>query len=266
MPNVDYDAPAAPLMAPGAPLASTIGPLARSVRDAAIVTQVMAGPDGRDPLCLPFDPPSYLEHLDEGVEGWRFAWTPDFGHTSAYASEDSPRVIEQVRAAAMGLTSLGAQVVPTEEAWEDPSRSLHLTGAAYLPAAPGTDKPSAEDLQEAFEARGRSDAKFRRLLRDHTLLLSPTAQRVARPVEEWNAAWTTDAGSYPGGSFAATYTANTFMFNWLKYPAVSVPCGFVDGLPVGLQIVGLPGREDLVLRAAQAFQQAFPRHERPSVS
>jgi Asp-tRNA(Asn)/Glu-tRNA(Gln) amidotransferase A subunit family amidase len=56
------------------------------------------------------------------------------------------------------------------------------------------------------------------------------------------------------------------MFNWLKFPAVSVPCGFVDGLPVGLQIIGLPGTEDRILRAAQAFHGAFPREERPPVS
>jgi Asp-tRNA(Asn)/Glu-tRNA(Gln) amidotransferase A subunit family amidase len=56
------------------------------------------------------------------------------------------------------------------------------------------------------------------------------------------------------------------MFNWLGFPAVSVPCGFVDGLPVGLQIIGLPGREDLVLRVANAYQGAFPITERPPVS
>jgi amidase/aspartyl-tRNA(Asn)/glutamyl-tRNA(Gln) amidotransferase subunit A len=56
------------------------------------------------------------------------------------------------------------------------------------------------------------------------------------------------------------------IFNWLGFPAVSVPCGFVDGMPVGLQIAGWHGREDLVLRVAEAFQQAFPRDERPQVS
>jgi Asp-tRNA(Asn)/Glu-tRNA(Gln) amidotransferase A subunit family amidase len=53
------------------------------------------------------------------------------------------------------------------------------------------------------------------------------------------------------------------MFNWLAFPAVSVPCGFVDGLPVGLQIVGPPGSDARILRAANAFQKAFPRDERP---
>jgi amidase/aspartyl-tRNA(Asn)/glutamyl-tRNA(Gln) amidotransferase subunit A len=56
------------------------------------------------------------------------------------------------------------------------------------------------------------------------------------------------------------------IFNWLGFPSVSVPCGFLDGLPVGLQIAGWPGREDKVLRVANAFQSAFPRPERPQVS
>ena len=56
------------------------------------------------------------------------------------------------------------------------------------------------------------------------------------------------------------------MFNWLGFPAVSVPCGFLDGLPVGLQIVGWPGSDDKILRVANAFQKAFPVDERPRVS
>jgi aspartyl-tRNA(Asn)/glutamyl-tRNA(Gln) amidotransferase subunit A len=49
----------------------------------------------------------------------------------------------------------------------------------------------------------------------------------------------------------------------LGFPAVSVPCGFIDGLPVGLQIIGPPGREDVILRAASAFQNLFPQSDRP---
>ena len=75
-----------------------------------------------------------------------------------------------------------------------------------------------------------------------------------------------DGPSFPGGSFAPTYCSHTVTFNWPGFPAVSVPCGFLDGLPVGLQIASWPGREDLVLRVAEAFQQNFPRLERPALT
>lgn len=64
---------------------------------------------------------------------------------------------------------------------------------------------------------------------------------------------------------ACAYAAYTGQFNVLRFPATSVPCGFVDGLPVGLQIVGFPGTDSKVLRLARAFCAAFPRTERPPV-
>jgi Asp-tRNA(Asn)/Glu-tRNA(Gln) amidotransferase A subunit family amidase len=53
------------------------------------------------------------------------------------------------------------------------------------------------------------------------------------------------------------------MFNLIGWPALTVPCGFVDGLPVGLQIAGRPGSEGLILRTARAFQVAYPQQQRP---
>jgi len=61
------------------------------------------------------------------------------------------------------------------------------------------------------------------------------------------------------------YTSHTFMFNWLGMPAASVPCGFVDGLPIGLQIVGRPHSEPQILRAAMAFMKAYPLNRRPDI-
>jgi amidase/aspartyl-tRNA(Asn)/glutamyl-tRNA(Gln) amidotransferase subunit A len=117
-----------------------------------------------------------------------------------------------------------------------------------------------------LEARQRNWQLFRKALRGVDVLLSPTSQIVARRVEDWDRAWTRDGARYAHGTFAPTYTSHTHMFNWLGFPAASVPCGFVDGLPVGLQIVGLPGREGTILRVANAFQKAYPRDERPPVS
>jgi aspartyl-tRNA(Asn)/glutamyl-tRNA(Gln) amidotransferase subunit A len=88
-----------------------------------------------------------------------------------------------------------------------------------------------------------------------------------RTVEDWNAAWVTEGDKFaPHGSFAPVYTSHTHMFNWLGFPALNVPAGFVDGLPVGLQLVGWPGSEATILRAAHAFLAAYPREERPTLS
>jgi aspartyl-tRNA(Asn)/glutamyl-tRNA(Gln) amidotransferase subunit A len=249
------------------PLMMSMGPLARHVTDAAIMLQAMAGPDGRDMSCLQTDPPDYLADISAGVEGMRFAWTDDYGFTEMYAQEESPRVIAAVAEAARGFNQLGAKVEPTSEKWEDffpgfvTATYLYPTGGARPP------RPTPEAWAHALDSRKRNYDKFRALLRDHDVLLSATTQLLPRTMEEWAENWTTGGGKFtPHGVFAPVYTSHTHMFNWLGFPAASVPCGFVDGLPVGLQVVALPGNEAKIFRVANAFQQAFPRLEHPPVS
>jgi len=93
-----------------------------------------------------------------------------------------------------------------------------------------------------------------------------TTQHLAFHVDRWDAAWTTDSSKYPDGSFVPTWTGHTFMFNWLGWPALSVPAGFVQGLPVGLQIIGRPNDEARIIAAGVAFARAFPQLERPPTS
>jgi amidase/aspartyl-tRNA(Asn)/glutamyl-tRNA(Gln) amidotransferase subunit A len=260
IPWVSYDTPT------HSPTMMTIGPLTRDVVDAAITLQAMVGPDGRDFTCQQLDPPDLLSGIDEGVSGMRFAWTDDYGFTEMYAQEESPRVIATVRQAAQGLTTLGATLETTSEVWEDFFPGFVAANYLY-PTGPATGSPDPEVWNNGLDTRQRNWLKFREVFRTHDLLVSATSQLTARTVEDWNAAWTTDGAKFgPHGTFAPVYTSHTHMFNWLGFPAVSVPCGFVDGLPVGLQIVGLPGREDRIFRAAKAFQGAFPQLDHPTVS
>ncbi len=261
VPSVDYANPVHLLT-------TTIGPLTRHVRDAAITAEVMAGPDGRDFISLQDDPGDYLGGLDAGVEGLRFAWTDDFGYASMYALEESPRVIEAVRTAAATFSSLGATVTPTDIELEDFFPSYLVTSQAFVEIVMPFDipKPSAEALEEALGVRQRTWQRLRAVLDDHDLIVTATSQLTAWTVEEWDAAWTQPNEAYPHGMFAPHYTSHTHIFNWLGWPAVSVPCGFVDGLPIGLQIIGRPGREALILQAAAAFQAASPHLEHPPVS
>ncbi len=72
--------------------------------------------------------------------------------------------------------------------------------------------------------------------------------------------WATPyADHYMGTNF-------TFIANATGCPAVSIPCGLVDGLPVGLQVIGRPGDEGTVLRVCQALVSAAPEFPRPDVN
>jgi Asp-tRNA(Asn)/Glu-tRNA(Gln) amidotransferase A subunit family amidase len=261
IPWADYDRPQV------SPMMMSMGPLARHVGDAAIALQAMAGPDGRDFTCMQSDPPDYLATIDGGVDGMRFAWTDDFGFTEMYAQAESSRVIAAVRAAALGLAKIGATVEPSDAAWEDffpgfaASTYLYPTGGARPP------RPAPEQWASALDTRKRNYDRFRAVLAGHDLLLSATTQLLPRTVEEWADAWTVGGSNFqPHGLFAPVYTSHTHMFNWLGFPAASVPCGFVDGLPIGLQLIGLPGDEVTILRVANAFQQSFPQLDHPPAS
>jgi amidase/aspartyl-tRNA(Asn)/glutamyl-tRNA(Gln) amidotransferase subunit A len=267
IPHIDY-------LRPTMLLTASYGPLAREVRDVALFTQAMSGGDGRDYVSMQGGPCDCVAGLDRGIEGLRLTWTEDFGFASTYAADNSPAILDVGRAAAFRLAEQGAVVEPTDEVWED--RAEH--GTARWTVEPSvyevmvgtntreTQKPDPALYREQAESRARNWQKCQRLFERYDLLMSVTSQRIAVGVEEWDRAWTVDGASFPGGSFAPAYTSHTMLFNWLGFPAVSVPCGFVDGMPVGLQIAGWHGRENLVLRVAQAFQTAYPRTERPPVS
>jgi aspartyl-tRNA(Asn)/glutamyl-tRNA(Gln) amidotransferase subunit A len=261
IPWADYETPQV------SPMMMSMGPMGRNVRDVAIMLQAMAGPDGRDFTCQQADPPDYLANLGQGVEGMRFAWTDDFGFTEMYAQEESPRVIAAVRQAALGLTTLGARVEITSERWEDFFPGFVTSGYLYPTGGPRPPAPAPDAWAHALDSRKRNYDTFRTVLADHDLMISATTQLLPRTMEEWADNWTTGGANFtPHGTFAPVYTSHTHMFNWLGFPAMSIPCGFVDGLPIGLQLIGLPGRESTILRAASAFLDAFPRTERPPVS
>lgn len=267
IPHLDYDRPTMLLTA-------SYGPLARYVRDAALFTRVMSGGDGRDYVCLQDDTPDPVVSLDRGIDGMRMAWTENFGFAARYATEDSARIIDVARAAAQGLSTLGATLETTDEVWEDRAAEGTVRWTvepSVYEAMVGTNTAPLPKLdptlyRDQAASRARNWEKFRALFGRYDVILSVTAQRIAAKVDDWERGWTVDGPTFPGGSFAPVYCSHTMIFNWMGFPAVSVPCGFIDGMPVGLQIASWHGREDLVLRVAEAFQQAFPRDERPAVS
>ncbi len=237
-------------------LTVTYGPITRDMRDTALVLQAIAGPDGRDMLSTVHPPaPDYAADLASGAKGMKLGWTEDFGFASKYFTPDSAAIIAQTYEAARGFLGLGASLTPANISLEDfwphvASTMYHYEGAAQ-PAA---------TMEAAFKVRGRNRAIMDALLEDHDFILSTTIPFTAPTVQQWSDNWK------DGVSFAPFYTSETFMFNWLQLPAISLPIGLYEGMPIGLQIVGKPDSEPRMLAAAAAFMAEFPQRARPRIS
>ncbi|MDQ4111592.1 MAG: amidase [Actinomycetota bacterium] len=279
IPHVDFENPS--LL-----LTTSFGPVTRDARDSAIVTQALAGPDGRDFVVIQDPPRDYLACLDDGVAGLRFAWTDDFGWSSIHNRDETPAVVAAARKAAFEFRSLGGFVDYTPEVWEDsfsvmttlggvfeamgykapisPSevqvRAAKLDEALGLEPQPATTlpelpTPSAAEYEQATAVRERLWDTTTRVLSDNDIIASPTTLLLPKTLVEW--------GLLGRDSTFMSYCAHTAMFNLLGFPALTIPCGFIDGLPVGMQLATRPGREDLLFQAAKSFLDAFPQQARP---
>lgn len=235
----------------GSSAMSHSGPIARDVRDAATMMSVLAGWDGRDLFCLPEEAPDYLGAIDKGARGMRLVWTNDFGYAGAYATAETPRVVETVRRAAEGLLSLGAGIEETSEDFGE----AYTTGSRMMLGDAGLAiyrKLPREDVIYARETRQRLWETYRRILGDRDFIISPTTPHVAPTREAWAAGWTApEEGKLP--AHMGHYTPHTAAANVLGWPAITVPVGFVDGLPVGFQIMGRPDSEPRMVQLAQAM-------------
>ncbi|ONG58154.1 amidase [Pseudoroseomonas deserti] len=240
------------------------GPLTRTVRDAALMLQVIAGDDARDWMALPEPGLDLLSGLEAGVTGQRIA----FARTISGAPVD-PEVAAAVEAAARRFAELGAIVEEVELDLPDAAdiyyRILSVTLASavapltaeqremvdpgLLIIADDGTRLSALDYARALHvARGELGARMRALHQKHPLLLLPSMPGTAFPVG-------LDFPNDRGGEWRADWTPFTFPFNLTAQPAASIPCGLSSaGLPIGLQVVGPQRAEAAVLAAARAYE------------
>ena len=245
-----------------------VGPLTRSVADAALLLQVLAGHDPRDPTSVDRPVPDFAADLNEGVQGSRIGVVRGF-----FFEDCDPEVVDAVDAAIQMLEDLGARIEEIALADMDAAYAvgvitIAVEGAAYH-AADLRERPElfSDELRAAFELGSFYQAtdyvQAQRLRRHLTLQVSremadldaivmPTSPVPATPIE----------ASPPG--HAMLRPRNTMPFNALGLPAISVPCGFTAaGLPIGLQVAGHAFDEAGVLRIARAYEQATSWHRRP---
>ena len=202
--------------------------------------------------------PDYLRDLDAGVKGMRLAWSADMGFASRYYDAGSPNVIDAVTASARSFESLGARVDDPGLRVDDSHpifRSI-MGGLDTIAGAPARPRGELMDLDDAFDARERLARQYLDLLGRYDVLLTPATPIIAPTIEAWTA-WLRQPG------FGARYTCLTGPFNTLGFPAVAVPCGFLDGMPLSLQIVGRPDEDAKVMRVARAFEKIYAPTRRP---
>jgi aspartyl-tRNA(Asn)/glutamyl-tRNA(Gln) amidotransferase subunit A len=253
------------------------GPMARTVRDAALMMNAIAGPDARDLSSLPADGSDYLANLDRGARGLRLAWTSDWG----YAAVD-PEVRRIAEAGAKRFAEAGCRVEEAHPGFQSPEAAFHVLFTGSIAARLGERLPEWRDrfdpglvwiieqgmkwsaiefVNAANWRRTLSDA-FVKFFERYDLLLTPTlaAPPPAIGVNEYD-----EIGGRKVGPWG--WVAFTYPINMTGYPAASVPCGWTaGGLPVGLQIIGPRFADGLVLRAAALFEMIMPwAAKRPSL-
>ncbi len=245
------------------------GPLTRTVGDAALMLSVIGAPDVRDTTAWNTPAPDYRIGLDGGVRGLRIAWSPRLG----YVTEVDADVEASAWKAAERFADLGAVVEEADPGFADPTDILrtiwYAVSSTIVDAVPTAARETMDPgfLRIAEEGRGVSlgdylAAQTRRVELAQTmiafherydLLLTPQM-----PVPAIEAGVVTPSDGRFGTEWMG-WSPYTYPFNLTQQPAASVPCGFSgSGLPVALQIVGPPRRDDLVLRAARACESMCP--------
>lgn len=235
-----------------------MGPMTRTVRDAALMLEAMAGYDPGDPRTARKHVPSYADTLDAGVAGVRIALLEDDGASLPLAT---PAVVHGLAHAAQALADAGALVTPLRipEVSE-----LELVGVGLLRMeASATYEHFLREQPEALGAPARDRLYLGWAMGPEVPLLAGQARTVLR--ERFSARLDGfDLLLLPGMPYEApplaTMPAGTrFLtpFNALGWPAMVTPSGLGErGLPTAVQIVGRPWAEALVFRAARAVEAA----------
>jgi amidase len=261
-------------LVPSAPVAlpflgfTVKGPMARSVADAAFLLSVMAGADCRDPACYPSDPAVYAAPLERDFKDVKVAWCPDLGGLPLDA-----RVRHVLAAQRQTFAELGCAV---EDAAPDlrEADEVFLTLRAWhywhtlgwlLDTHRNQMKPEAvwqielgrkltgDDIARAMQQHGDLMQRMRRFQEKYPFVICAVNQ-----VPPFDAAldWPHEIEGAPMATYL-DWMKSAYWITATFCPALSVPAGFtVEGLPVGIQIVGRY-RDDLgVLQLGDAFEKA----------
>ena len=276
------------------------GPITANVADNALLLETIAGDDGYDPRIKAPKVHSYSQMLADGISSLKIAIVKEgFGHHNS-----EPAVDKCVLAAADVLASLGAQIKEVSIPMHHQAGAIWtpigveglvetmMFGDGYGLSRNDLYATSLMDFHRGWRKRAdelaetaklflllgtyihnnygprfygkavnivrRLRAAYDEILKWYDLLLMPTTPMRATKLPE------PDASREEYITKALEMVTNTMPFDITHHPAMSLPCGLVDGLPVGLMLIGRHFDESTVYRAAYAFEQAGDWRERGS--
>ena len=249
------------------PTLAHVGPITRTVRDSALLLQVVAGYDQRDPFSVRGAVPDFLAACDKPVKGLRIAWSPTLGY-----AKPLPEVVEIAERAARAFEEMGCSLELVENVMDDPGDlwmaefyagvgtklqnvlrdQPELIDNAVSDVLAGALDQTLEEYYAKVFARYDFREKMRQFFSKYDLLLTPT---IPVPAPEVGV----NVPPEVAGRNIVSWVYYTYPFNLTGQPAASAPAGMTkDGLPVGLQIVGPMHGECEIFRAAAALEEARP--------
>lgn len=253
----------------------TVGPMARTVEDCAILLQSIAGHDSRDPASASASVADYTADLNRGVEGLRIGVISDYS-----LAHIQPQVGNAVQQAISLLENAGASVVEVTSRHIEGNISAQLTIEAAEPSTYHQEwlrrRPAdygddvrlllevgelllATQYLQAQRYRSALRAEFLDTFKRVDVIVCPTLPFTATPVGD---VLVEIADGAPEDMLSAIMQF-TGVPSLTGLPALSVPCGFDDnGLPIGMQLIGRPFDESLLLQVGAAYQAATGFHLR----
>lgn len=244
-----------------------VGPLTRNVTDSAVVLNAMAGYDRRDPASVNVPVPDFTEGIDGGVSGLRIGIPRNF-----YTQNVDPEIAEATRQSALIFEKLGAELVEvdiplpeliaaTEWALIMPEASAYHRKAIRETPELYTEEVRAlleigetilaTDYVNALRVRTLMQQAWKEMFAPIDVVLAPTVAGLA--VDAKNPEFEWEDGSVEQATGA--YVRLSAPANLTGLPSLSVPSGFSrSGLPMGVQIIGRPFEEQVILRAGRALE------------
>ena len=237
-----------------------VGPISKTVEDAALLLDAIAGYDQMDPASADAPVPEYTRALAMPVAKLRLGLprSPYFEGVDPEvqkAVEDAVNVLAKLTAGASdvvlppttGLNLIGPEAYAYHAKWiaESPNLYQPATRAILQRSADSKAPAYADSLHKVYLLR----REIRKTFTTVDLLITPTMPLPPVSIE--------------ASATQSATTRNTSPFDVYGLPAISLPCGFTSsGLPIGLQISGAPFAEPTVLALAHAYEQATEWHKR----